>query len=122
MSFHIKTIIRHSDNDEWENGCTLESASDFPEWEIPQSFETPAALLAYIAKKTGESDKSTYLFDSCDETGRIDVQFNALTHGAKKASAADIEEWKAGRVKMRLVGISFYIEERRTPSTAEWVD
>lgn len=47
----IKTILRHSDIDDWGNGCDLQSSkTDFPEWEA-QSFENPRELIAWIKDK-----------------------------------------------------------------------
>lgn len=115
----IKTIIRHSENDNWENGCSIDgSQTDFPEWDRPE-FETPSELIHWIKQRTG-ADSECFTFDACEEVGRIDVQFNAITHGAKRATSAQIDAWKNGTRTMRLVDVSFYIEETVVPKTTDW--
>lgn len=123
MTYRIVQIIKHSEAESWEDGCMSEtSETEFIDsYEHGSTFKTTEECIKWIKDFTGVKDTNAFSMDSCDEVGRIDVQYNAVTRTGKQAQKGSIDKWKDGKRIMYLVDCSFYIEEISSPATAEWV-
>lgn len=123
MTYRIVQIIKNSEVDSWENGCMPETAETefIDSYDREATFKNPADCIDWIKEFTGVKAAGAFLLDSCDEIGRIDVQYAAITRTGKQAREEDIDKWKDGKRIMYFVDCSFYIEEINPPVTASWI-
>lgn len=105
-----KMQIVSSELDHWENGCTgMDSVSN---WELEFKAENEQEL---IQKMTAYfmCDSSYFIFNSCDENGRIDVQLQTKEKfDSFPMSKHDLELFKDGEIEAYLTTFSFQVYQQ----------
>lgn len=102
--------IVSSELDHWEKGCTgKDSVSN---WELEFSADSEQKL---IQKMTSYflCDSNYFIFNSCDENGRIDVQLQTKEKfDSFPMSKHDLELFKGGEIAAYLTTFSFQVYEQ----------
>lgn len=110
IQYVIKGYIAFSEQDNYENGCILETSQT----EFNDHYECKADNLKdLIAKLTLEFSASSvedFLFDSCDELGRLDLQvYQTKPFHCSKPNSSTLDQWKQGKRDMWLTCYSFKV-------------
>jgi hypothetical protein len=100
--------LKFTEEDEFDNGCKPGSGSATEGRDVFTD-ETIPGLLAKLQAFAGSDSPEDVLLDSCDETGRVDVQVMEREDGFT-AGPADVDAWKAGRRRLWLARYSFRVE------------
>lgn len=109
-TYEARGFIKYAEEDTFQNGCDPDSTHGFDSDSPIFSGDTPAAVIADIAAFLGvHPDDAAISLDACDEPGRVDVQMMERDDG-QEASAADVDAWKARKIRLWLVDYSFQIE------------
>ena len=108
-------VLSHATKDNWENGCVLDSTTKIleidDEYVLSSSLEYLINLCMEFTKQT---NKQNVLLNSCDEIGRLDIQFNTLKpHVFNKLTDASKARWQKGEIDTYLHDVSFTITELR---------
>lgn len=105
-----KMQIVSSELDHWENGCTGKDSVN--NWELEFIADSEQEL---IQKMTAYfmCDSSYFIFNSCDENGRIDVQLQTKDKFDSFPMAKhDLELFKDGEIDAYLTTFSFQVYEQ----------
>jgi hypothetical protein len=99
--YQARGLFGHSEEDIFKTGCQMKGGSTK---QIDQHFDagSEADLIRKIARFLGIDDKENILINSCEEPGRVDFQLYEDKEGTA-ASAAQLEQWKAGKCRLWLV-------------------
>lgn len=104
----VNGFIKHSEEDNYENGCELRGASFFGDDRF--TAETEAELLKQLMDFVGVTDKSCVTVNACGEAGRIDIQRMENADGLEP-SDREFEAFKTGDCRLWLCDYSFYAEK-----------
>ena len=101
-------FLKHSELDNWGNGCTGECNSYFVEY--PGKFKDKQQAIEFIKNITGEIDEDSFEFNACDEPGRVDVQVQENENG-DRLTQQEWDDFKQGKINSYLVTYSFYFKQ-----------
>lgn len=99
---------KHSELDNWENGCTGEYSAQFVRY--PSEFKDKQQAIKFVKDIAGEIDEDNFEFNACEEAGRIDVQIQENENG-ERLTQQEWEDFKQGKIKAYLVTYSFYFKQ-----------
>lgn len=104
---YCKGYFKHTDRDNWENGCIDTVSSYF----VPNYFEcrTKEEAIRHCKDVTGETDEGALELNFCDDPGRIDIQVQEDENG-NRLTPSQWEQFKAGEIDTYLATYSFYFQ------------
>jgi len=106
-----KLQLVSSELDHWENGCTGEHSINL--WDLEFISDTEQELIEKITSHF-EITKDYLQFNSCDETGRLDVQLQTLKQFDEfQLSKNQLKEFKLGNIEAYLTTFSFQVFEQK---------
>ena len=101
----VNGMTKDSELDSYEDGITGECNSHYIDYRFKS--DTIEDLINQIIDFTGHDD---VCLNACKEPGRIDVQGMEDCNGCK-ATLPEMEEWKAGNIKLWAVTYTMYVSE-----------
>lgn len=95
--------IKFSEEDNWENGCNGNVSSYVVDHNI---CGTKEEIIRQIQDTTGEISTDSFVFNSCDENGRIDVMVQENENG-ERLTESEWRQFKSGEINTYLCTYSF---------------
>lgn len=110
IKYVIKGFHAFSELDNWEDGCQIDSSKSYFNDEFYLSAASMRELIAGLIKEFNATDINDFLFDSCEELGRLELQvMQRVPFVQQKPSNETIKKWKSGKIDLYLTCYMFYV-------------
>lgn len=110
--YKIAGYLAHSEQDNYKDGCHGKCLTKFtPNNSFIITADSMKSLINKLQIEFSSKDINDFLFNSCDEMGRLDLQvIQRVPFECAKPSSKTIEEWKAGEIDLWLTCYTFNVE------------
>lgn len=115
--WEVTHCVKSLEEDSFEHGCDPTTGQEYP---LPEMFYASKPTIKELMDELWKwipfkRDDEAVEYDSCEEDGRIDIQ-GMEDADSNEPTERQMEEWKAGRLKLWAVTYHFWIVqvERRT--------